>query len=197
MKSKKVPYTSKMKKTISVVPSIYPLNFKWVISEKLAGMSRPGTGAKTQDELESNQESFSEEILIKELNSMHQTGIRQLISLTWEYRQEIRNAWLKLPETQFFPVDLPNCTVPEGQEKIFQDVMDIINTPDKKTVIHCMGGIGRTGLILTAYTLSLEPKKAVEQAVLEIRKSYHEHAVEFQEQVEALVRWRNVLLTPK
>ena len=181
-------------------------------------MSRPGIGAHDQDGIEFNPNQFDAQTMQRELASLYRIGIRQIFSLTPEFRSEISAHWATFSDTLFFPVELPNCALPIGNEDVLDRVISQIDTSAHKSVIHCTGGIGRTGFILTAYIMAsrvelaeprspvpvelrlfdqenfqkvkVTPQPAISAAIQFVRSSYNANAIEFTNQLEALTRWQ-------
>jgi len=58
---------------------------------------------------------------------------------------------------------------------------------EKRVVIYCAGGHGRTGLVLCWLLMQFEPM--TQDPVTEIRRRYCDHAVETEEQRAQVARW--------
>lgn len=107
--------------------------FSWVLENKLSGMERPGLFQNIQKDL----------IFLKD------RGISVIVNLeeySWDYPSfEVLN----LPVGDFQPPK------PEDFENYIEFISPKI-AEDKKVLVHCHAGMGRTNLMIAAYIVNKE-----------------------------------------
>jgi atypical dual specificity phosphatase len=120
-----------------------------------------------------------------ELEDLYQEGFRTIISLLDENEQAPYYEIVEIEARGFkrYSIPLQDFTAPGLAE--FQKFMDIvINSLKKgKVLVHCQGGIGRTGTMGAAYWI--KKGLSTNEAIKKIRKSMP-GAIEMPEQEESL-----------
>lgn len=110
--------------------------FSWVVEKRLAGMERPGLYQHFQ----------------QDLNFLKEKGISVIVNLEeyfWDYPSfEL----LHIPVRDFQPPD-PDDFAP-CVEFINQKIEE-----DKRVLVHCHAGMGRTNLMIAAYLVRFEQEK--------------------------------------
>lgn len=130
------------------------------------------------------------------LQDMFNVGIEVIYSFEKNNTSEINAFWqsqnqeskelehkLKIGTTK---ITVPDMTAPTiNQLTLF--VSDVVNNlkKGKKILLHCRGGLGRTGTYLAAIYLT-QKECTVEEAIEYIRTTYHKEAIETDMQVESL-----------
>ncbi|MGH7142764.1 MAG: dual specificity protein phosphatase family protein [Planctomycetota bacterium] len=153
-----------------------PLNFSFVIPQKLAGMAHP--------------ERYSD--LDAQLDYLQAHGIGALLSVCMQgldsHRLEARHmVYLHEPLADFAAPSLPRLS-------------QLVNWVDQQVaagqgvVVHCGAGFGRTGTVLTAYLLLKEDLSAY-RAIAEVRK-IRPGSVESLEQEIILYKYAKLLNRP-
>lgn len=115
------------------------------------------------------------------------------------------------PYKELLPAGICRYTLPIpnlGTPKSVQDVVQLFETirrhidrhPDARIYIHCLGGVGRTGTIVSCYYIYFRGMSC-EQAVAEMRRRYAEHgrsewmsAPETQAQIDFIKTFANIHL---
>ncbi|EAW33983.1 cyclin-dependent kinase inhibitor 3 family protein [Lyngbya sp. PCC 8106] len=133
------------------------------------------------------------------LRNNYQTDV--LISLIESHEFEavqipdlIVQAQARKMQTIWFPI--PDMSVPNSIDELILLVQKILlNTQQNKTVvIHCMGGLGRTGMVAACCLVALgySPEKAI-KTVREIRQ----YSIETQQQEDYISEFAYAWETPK
>jgi atypical dual specificity phosphatase len=121
----------------------------------------------------------------RELEDLYQEGFRTIISLLDENEQTPYYEILEIEAKGFerYSIPLQDFTAP-GLDDI-QKFMDIVIDSLKKgkVLVHCQGGIGRTGTMAAAYWI--KKGLSANEAIKRIRKSMP-GAIEMPEQEESL-----------
>lgn len=135
-----------------------------------------GFNANLQDMLNAN---------IKVIYSFEKSNTSEITSFWQSKNQEFKDLEhkLKIGTTK---ITVPDMTAPSiNQLTIFvSDVLDNLKK-GKKVLLHCRGGLGRTGTYLAAVYLT-QKECTVEEAIEHIRATYHKDAIETDMQVESL-----------
>lgn len=135
--------------------------FSWVLENKLAGMERPGLFQDIENDL----------IFLRD------EGISVIINLeeySWDYPSFEQ---LHLPVEDFQPPK-------PGDFETCMEFLTLQIAADKKVVVHCHAGMGRTNLMIAAYIVKSElikPYLALER----VKKARPAHLVT-EKQEEAL-----------
>ncbi len=125
-------------------------NFSWLIENKLAGMERPGLNCTIDDEIDFlKSESID-------------------VVVTLEERQHASQKLRSLFEYHHFPID--DFGVPElaDTDTLITMMKNKIEKENKKILVHCYAGIGRTGTILACYLI--KNGSTYEKAIEEVRR---------------------------
>ncbi len=113
-------------------------NFRYIIKNKLAGMEMPGYHDQPMDDLL---------FMLKE-------GIDVVVSLTEDpipYKIHL----LRKFEWIHFPIDDFGAPKPDAAFELVKKMDERIQA-GKKVLVHCLAGIGRTGMILACYMIYKE-----------------------------------------
>ncbi len=127
---------------------------------------------------------------IDEIKEWKAKGVKRVLVLPEEW--EIEEAWgtseyyfsiLRDNNLDFIHIPIPDNYPPTISQ--FNEIYEWLNK-GKGNLVHCVGGIGRTGTVIAAYLImkeGYEPNDAVE----EVRK-YREGAVQSLQQFEFLMK---------
>ena len=132
------------------------------------------------------------ELAESKLKRMHHFGVRHFVDLTEEgelrpYRQLLPN------DTTYLRFPIRDVDVPKSVEAVHQliDKMEILMKQDGFTYIHCWGGVGRTGTIVSCYEARQMKEPTLEKALTAMRsrfskmpKASHRKSPETQEQID-------------
>jgi protein-tyrosine phosphatase len=91
-----------------------------------------------------------------------------------------------------FPIEDFGTPSPNQLEEWIPQIVKLMQTPNHKILIHCQGGIGRTGLISACVFAALN-KKTGNEAIRKIRLTIP-HAVETSEQERCVSRFANKII---
>jgi atypical dual specificity phosphatase len=118
-----------------------------------------------------------------ELEKLYQEGFRTMISLLDETQQRPYCDAKEAEGMGFKRYSIPVRDFGAPTQKQFQEFLEIMNQTQDKVIIHCQGGIGRTGTMGAAYWISkgLSAHKAIQKV-----KQSNPGAVEEPEQEESL-----------
>jgi atypical dual specificity phosphatase len=123
----------------------------------------------------------------RELEDLYQVGFRTIISLLDEDEQSPYYETKEMEEMGLIRYSIPIRDFTPPSLADFNKFLDIVSNSLKqgKVLVHCQGGIGRTGTMAAAYWIKkgLSAKNAIAKA----RKS-RLGAIESSEQEEALYR---------
>ncbi|MFP3164646.1 MAG: dual specificity protein phosphatase family protein [Acidianus sp.] len=125
---------------------------------------------------------------VDEIKKWKASGVKKVVVLPEEW--EIEEAWgsvdyyfsvLEENGLKFIYVPIPDGYPPTLSQ--FEEIMEWLE--GRGNLVHCVGGIGRTGTVLAGYLMVTEGLNANE-AVEEVRK-YREGAVQTMQQFEFLL----------
>jgi len=75
-----------------------------------------------------------------------------------------------------FPIR--NCSIPDSVRRVadlFRNIDEVLaNRPDVKLYIHCVGGVGRTGMMVACYYIYFKGMSA-DEALAEMRRRFAAH----------------------
>lgn len=127
---------------------------------------------------------------VDEIREWKAKGVKRVLVLPEEW--EIEEAWgtadyyfsiLKDNGLDYIHVPIPDNYPPSIAQ--FNEIYEWLNK-GKGNLVHCVGGIGRTGTIIAAYLIMKESYEPYD-AVAEVRK-YREGAVQSLQQFEFLMK---------
>ena len=140
-------------------------NFYWAEEGKIAGTSYPS---------------------LMELREFYRKGFRVLVSL--ERREDLSE--IEKIGFQVYPIFVQDFTSPSIEQ--FEEFNSIINKHDTEPIlVHCTGGLGRTGTMLASYLI--KRKSMTAKQAIEFIRSKKDGAVETREQEETLERYEKYL----
>jgi len=143
------------------------IDFSWIIEGEIAGMSQPGL----LDHIE------------EDLLWLKTKGIKTIITLTEDPLDPS-----KVIEFEYHHIPVPNFCAPTLNQ--FELFKKIYQTAAKPIAIHCLGGVGRTGTMLSA-ALVIDGSSASE-AINEVRKK-RPGSIETEEQEMSVFRLEKML----
>ncbi|MGR3178047.1 MAG: dual specificity protein phosphatase 23 [Candidatus Anammoxibacter sp.] len=142
-------------------------NFSWLIKDEIAGMAKPVS-------------------LVNDFEFLKSSNIDAIVSLTetpllQSVIEEFGFEYAHLPVVDF--------TVPTfGQIDEFVSFSKELRLKEKKIVVHCDGGMGRTGTILAIYLVSAKGYSA-KDAISEVRKK-RPGSIETREQEDVIYKYK-------
>ncbi|HTL53503.1 MAG TPA: dual specificity protein phosphatase family protein [Planctomycetota bacterium] len=154
-----------------------PLNFAFVLPDRLAGMAHPDRFSRLEDQLDYLQANHISAVL-----SVCMSGLDKE----------------KLKAHNFIYLHEP---IPDFAAPPLARLSQLVNWVDQQiqagrgVVVHCGAGFGRTGTILTAYFLTKDPSLSAYQALNQVRK-LRPGSVESLEQEITLYNYARVLKRP-
>lgn len=123
-----------------------PSNFSWFVEGSIAASGFPGSR--------------------RALRWLKRQGIGSILSLTPEQIDESYAAQLGIVVSRVPMVNLK----PASPEELAEAVDRLqAEAAGKKVLVHCLAGVGRTGMVLAAYLVKTR-KMSAEEAVAEVRR---------------------------
>jgi len=185
---------------------------------KLAGSEQPGCNAldiydaSLLSILEDGRSLKKNEIdrhLIKDLQHLHDNGVRviynlvappgirdpKLIKYVWENMFEGTQYIMEINGVNIGVEDFDSPT-PQQFELITNDALERLQKGEN-ILVHCRGGMGRTGTILCAIYMKASQQYDVSESVKYIRNNYARHAVESTTQEEGLEEFAQSQIDPQ
>ena len=146
--------------------------FSWVVDRQLAGMPRPGTGNRLEDDL-----AFLEE-----------QGIDLLVSLTEDV---LDSSLLAEHEIESLHLPVPDFHAPTLEQQIeFVEKASQTLSDGGRVGVHCTAGIGRSGTMLATYLVHLG--SSADDAIARIRE-LRPGSIETEAQEEAIHAYQEYL----
>ncbi|TGL07307.1 isochorismatase family protein [Leptospira bouyouniensis] len=137
-------------------------------------------------------------VLQDDLQTIKNEGITHILSLITEQeyiqygvtdlKSEIPKLGLEQKQLSILDQKVPNLS----QMKEIVEWMDSVFSKKQKILIHCVGGLGRSGTVACAY-LIWKYKMDAESAIQKVRESRSERAVESHEQIRFLELWEKTI----
>lgn len=144
------------------------LNFSYVISDRLAAMSRPGA----LDPLE------------EDLQFLRDKGIQCIVSLT---ELPLNSEFIERYGFEYLHIPVPDMIAPTiEQVETFVRYVGETEEANRQVVVHCGAGRGRTGTMLSCYFVS--KGRSAETAIKEIRE-LRPGSIETAAQVDAVYNY--------
>jgi len=143
------------------------LNFSWVIPNRLAGCAGPTSNS--------------------DLEFLKEKGITLLVRLTEKHEAKVTPQQVKKADLEDLPEPVPDLKAPSQEriDKITKRIIDYLNM-GKPVAVSCVGGIYRTGTILSCILISL--CYTVDEAVQKVQKTRKQDRVwEGPEQYQAIL----------
>lgn len=189
------------------------LSGDWEGGGKLYGSAQPGSSTKpsiTDDVLLSELASGADiknldEKLYKELEALHDAGIRTIYNLLDHSHNDtisrnpllIKYLWENhFADTKYITEIHGTSTSVENAEAHSQAQIELITNDaaarinnGENILVHCLGGTGRTGAILAAIYMKLKNIPDADQAVGYVRTHYNPSAIDNAKQHESLQRF--------
>ena len=142
-------------------------NFSFIEDGKVAGMAFPNTP----------------------LDKLNELDVELVISLTEHTVPDDLKGSFK---GEFKHVPVPDFQAPTVEQLAdCVNAIEAINKKNKAAVVHCQGGMGRTGTILAAWLVA-NKKLPVDEAITQIR-ALRPRSVETDEQVESIRKFASSL----
>ena len=195
--------------------SVLPYNYKTLDGEewrnfsgKLAGCAQPGShsygdleDSKILVNLKKGQSPENagvDENLISNLDAIYAQGVRTIYNLVLPPSDRdpelIKQLWeTKFRDTKYVTEIKGVSTAVEDFTPPTQEQLQLISNDaiekmrnGENVLVHCRGGMGRTGTILSAIYMKAHEQYDADKAISYIRKNYSKHAVETEGQEDSL-----------
>jgi len=164
-------------------------NFYWVIENELAGMALP-TASRAYAYLE-NADQAAQEEMQRETQDLKDRSIGAVVSLT-EY--PIAEKSFTDADVHYLHIPVPDMTAPtQSQIKEFVAFAQQNNQDKRAVVVHCLGGMGRTGTMAACYLVS--KGYASNNAIKTVRQC-RPGAIETRWQEESIIEYEMLLKNP-
>ncbi|MGJ4732380.1 dual specificity protein phosphatase family protein [Leptospira levettii] len=132
--------------------------------------------------------------LLDDLRTIKEENITHILSLITE--QEYNQYGVNEIKTEIpkYGIEQKQISILDQKVPSMEQMKDIVNwmdrilSQDQKVLIHCVGGLGRSGTVAGAY-LIWKYKMDSESAIQKVRESRSERAVESHEQIRFLKEW--------
>lgn len=137
-------------------------------------------------------------VLDEDIQDIKREGVKNVLSLVTEQEfveYGVTNLKIKLKESG---LEHLHISVLDQRVPSFDQLYEILGwideriQRDEKVMVHCVGGLGRSGTIAAAYLIWKE-NLGFETAIQRIRESRSERAIESKEQSQFLMEWENSL----
>jgi len=175
----------------------------------LAGSSEPGGGSSKSNEkviisMFQRGESFENVIspeLLSHLDAIYEKGARTIYNLTLPPSELSRYIWKNMFSDTKYITEINGTRIAiEDFHPPTQEQLQIISDDAFKrmkngenVLVHCHGGLGRTGTILTAIYMKSQEVYDARAALNYVRENYNSYAVETRSQMSALKTFGNLI----
>ncbi len=141
-------------------------------------------------------------VLAEDLEDIKKEGIKNILSLITEqelfdYGVSDLKSIFQSNNLNHLHISILDQRVPSiPQLELILDWIEDKISRNEKVMIHCVGGLGRSGTIVAAYLMKKESFNK-ESAIQKVRESRGERAIESLEQIQFLMDWENLLETSR
>lgn len=129
--------------------------------------------------------------LIQDLKTVREEGMNRIVSLLTEneyYEYGVPDIKAEYKREGFDPIFFPILDQGTPDRKALESLLDLMDSElsrGRNILIHCIGGLGRSGTVAAAY-LILREGYGAEEAIRVVREARSERAIESREQEEFL-----------